>query len=63
MFKDILESVNGIEIYAIAGLILFFAMFITIIIWMYRADKSYIEKMKMLPLENNHKNNFNSQVK
>jgi len=62
MFKNILESVNGIEIYAISGLILFLVMFISVTVWIFKADKNYIRKMEQLPLDNNTEN-FNSRVK
>ena len=59
MFKNILESVSGIEIYAIAGLLIFLVMFVAILFWIFRIDKKYIEKMEQLPLENNFNENFN----
>ena len=59
MFKNILESVTGIEIYAITGLIIFIAMFTSVLIWIIRVDKKYIEQMENLPLDKDYNNNFN----
>lgn len=51
MHKDILNSINGVEIFPIIALIIFFIVFISIIIWVMKLDKSRIEKMSLLPLE------------
>ncbi len=59
MFKNILESVNGIEIYAITGLAVFIVMFVSVLIWLLKVDKRYIQKMERLPLDNNYNENFN----
>jgi cytochrome c oxidase cbb3-type subunit 3 len=51
MHKDILNSIYGVEIFPIIALIIFFIVFISIIIWVMKLDKSRIEKMSLLPLE------------
>jgi cytochrome c oxidase cbb3-type subunit IV len=57
MFKRILENTEGADIYAIAGLIFFILSFIGIIVWLFRADKKYLRRMKNLPLEDDNQNN------
>ena len=59
MFKNILSSVSGIEIYAITGLVIFIVMFSAVLIWLFKVDKTYIKKMEQLPLDNKNKNNLN----
>lgn len=54
MYRQILESISGIEIFPIISLCLFFAIFIGVLVWTWRIDKNHIAKMAQLPLENNH---------
>ena len=51
MYKEILESVEGIGIYPIISLLVFFIFFVALIIWVFKADIKYLNKMKMLPLD------------
>ncbi len=54
--KHNLESIENIEIYPIISLLLFFAVFITMIIFVYKLPKKQIDEISQLPLEDN--NNF-----
>ena len=56
--KQFLQGVTGVEGYLIFSMLVFLTFFIGLLIWVYRADKSYITKMKNLPLENE----FNNQI-
>ncbi|GMU96135.1 MULTISPECIES: cbb3-type cytochrome c oxidase subunit 3 [Ignavibacterium] len=60
MYKEILQSIKGVEIYPIISLIVFILFFIVVIIRLVRMDKSYISKMKQLPLNNEENNKTNS---
>ena len=51
MLKQLFESVPGIQIYGVAVLILFIALFLLIIIRVIRTDKQYLKKMSELPLD------------
>jgi len=51
MYKDILNSINGVEIFPIIALIIFFIVFISMIIWVIKLDKTRIKKMSLLPLK------------
>ena len=51
MFKHYFERIDGIEIYPIISLLIFFIFFILLFIWVVKVDKRYISKMKNLPLE------------
>jgi len=55
MFSKYLSSIEGVSIYPIVALILFFSFFIGAIIWVSRIDKNYITVMENLPLENDNK--------
>jgi hypothetical protein len=51
MYKQVLEHINGVEIYPVISLLIFFVFFIALIIWMIKADKNYISRMSTLPLD------------
>ena len=52
MYKDVLQSVEGIEFYTIVSMIIFILFFIGMIIWLFKVDKKYIQQMSKLPLQN-----------
>jgi cbb3-type cytochrome oxidase subunit 3 len=64
MFKDVLQSIEGIEFFAIIGMIIFILFFIGITIWLFKVDKKYIKKMSELPLneESNENKNFRGGI-
>lgn len=51
MYKELLQSVEGIEIYPLVSLFIFIAFSIGIVIWVVKLDKSYVREMETLPLE------------
>lgn len=56
MFSNNLSSIEGISVYPIIALIIFFAFFTGVIIWVSRMKKNYVNKMGNLPLENEIEN-------
>jgi cbb3-type cytochrome oxidase subunit 3 len=60
MIKEYLQSIDGINVYPIISLIVFVLFFSAIIIWLFKVDKNYINKMENLPFENEEENNFNN---
>ena len=53
MYKQILESIEGIGIYPIISLVMFFFFFVIMIIWLFKMDKNYLKRMEHLPLDQN----------
>ena len=51
MYKAILNSIAGIEVYPVIGFMLFFTLFIGIVFWTFRQDKALMERMANLPNE------------
>lgn len=51
MFKEVLQSISGIEIFPIIGLILFLIIFIIVIVWTLKLDKKVIREMENLPFD------------
>ncbi len=46
-----METISGIEIYPLISFIIFFLFFLILLVWVFRADKSYISEMEQLPLD------------
>jgi cytochrome c oxidase cbb3-type subunit IV len=51
MYKEVLRSIEGIEIYPIVALLIFFAFFVGVIIWSARMDKEQLRELALLPLD------------
>ncbi|MFH2036370.1 MAG: cbb3-type cytochrome c oxidase subunit 3 [Candidatus Zixiibacteriota bacterium] len=51
MIRDVLQSIGGVEIYAIMGLLLFFGLFLFILIRVIKMDKNELQKYSRIPLE------------
>jgi len=58
MYKEVLQSISHVDVYAIISLTIFILFFIIIIVRLIRMDKNYLKKMEQLPLEpeNNSQN-------
>jgi hypothetical protein len=51
MYKDILQSIEGVELYAIVAMIIFILFFVGMTIWIIKVDKNYIKLMSELPIK------------
>jgi len=56
MEKEVLRAIEGIDVYPVISLVIFFIFFVFVIIWTLKADKRFIDRMSNLPLENNIEN-------
>ncbi|MFO7447863.1 MAG: cbb3-type cytochrome c oxidase subunit 3 [Ignavibacteriaceae bacterium] len=56
MYRQILESIDGVGIYPVITLIIFFLFFVIMIVWLIKADKNYLKRMAQLPLDHNDSN-------
>lgn len=61
MKKDILSSIENIEIYPIISLLIFVLFFVGMFIWVIRVDKSYVQEMKAMPLGDKPKNDLSHE--
>ena len=52
-----LESIDGVEIYPIISLLLFFIVFVTMIVFVFKLPKKSIDEVSQLPLELDNDNN------
>lgn len=55
MYKEILRSIDNIEIWPTVSFVIFFLFFLVLLIWVFTADKKFIRYMKELPLDKNRK--------
>jgi cytochrome c oxidase cbb3-type subunit 4 len=51
MYKDVLRSIEGIEIYPIISLLIFFVFFVGVGIWFVTADSRRWQRLARLPLD------------
>ena len=51
MYKEVLRSIEGVEIYPIVALLIFFAFFVGVIVWSVRIDKERLRELSLLPLD------------
>lgn len=51
MFKNILSGTEGVDIYGIFSLVIFFVFFSIMIVWIIKVKKPYLNKMSLLPLD------------
>ncbi len=57
MYKDVLRSIENVEIFPIISLLIFILFFIGVFIWAMRVPGSYIDHMKSLPMDNEEREN------
>jgi cytochrome c oxidase cbb3-type subunit IV len=51
MYKNILQSIDNIEIWPIISLVIFFLFFLFLLWYVFTTDKKFISKMKNMPLD------------
>lgn len=52
MYKSVLQSIDGIEIYPIISFVIFFAFFMGLLAYVVVVKKEHIQSMKAMPLQN-----------
>ena len=62
MFKEVLQSIEGIEFFTIVSMIIFILFFIGMTIWLFKVDKKYIKQMSELPLKEDDKNASDEEI-
>ena len=55
-----LEKIDGVEIYPIISLLIFFTFFVLVAYLVIKTDKKEIDEMSRLPLDNDTDFSFNS---
>lgn len=57
MIKEHLQSIIGVELYAIAGFLIFFIFFILVTLHTIRMDKNRVRQLSQIPLEDEFRTN------
>lgn len=57
--KGNLENIDGVEIYPIISLLIFFVFFAALFWWVFTAKKSHITEVSNIPLNDNTLNSNN----
>lgn len=47
--RQFLNGVQGVDIYLIVSLLIFFTFFVGMLIWLVRVNKTYIQEAKNIP--------------
>ncbi len=50
--KGNLENIDGVGIYPLISLLIFFVFFVVLFWWVFTAKKEYIEEVSNIPLDN-----------
>ena len=50
MYKNILQHIDNIAIWPVISFCIFFFFFLSLLLWVFKADKKFITHMKQLPL-------------
>ncbi|MEP6844423.1 MAG: CcoQ/FixQ family Cbb3-type cytochrome c oxidase assembly chaperone [Panacibacter sp.] len=51
-FIHYLETITGVDIYAMIAFMIFLFFFVVMSIWAFKADKKLIRKLSNIPLDN-----------
>lgn len=51
MYKNVLQSIDNIALWPVISFVIFFAFFIGLLLWVFLADKKFINYMKHLPVQ------------
>lgn len=55
MYKNVLQSINNIEIWPLISFVIFFIFFLGLLWWVFKVDKKFIAKMASMPIDEQDK--------
>lgn len=58
MFKNYLNSIEGIATYPVFSLLVFFIFFVIMAVWLIRSDKKHLHEISEMPLDKNEPDLF-----
>jgi len=61
--KNYMDSIDGIEVYPIISLLIFFAFFVVLFWWVFTAKKEYIKTVSNIPLDNQNLTDYKNTIK
>jgi hypothetical protein len=51
MYKEVLRSIDGVEVFPVISLLLFFAFFVGVVVWSIGLDRQRVSELARLPLD------------
>lgn len=51
MYNNVLQSIDHVAVWPIISFCIFFVFFISLLWWVFTADKKMIERMKQMPFD------------
>jgi cbb3-type cytochrome oxidase subunit 3 len=63
MFSKYLTSIENVSVFPIIGLLVFFPIFVGIVIWVFKKDRPYMEKLGSIPFQENNQVTINEENK
>lgn len=61
MYKEVLQSIEGIGKYPVISLVIFFLFFVVLLYLVLRSDKGWLHHMEQLPLNDPQKSKENQE--
>ncbi|MDX1908793.1 MAG: hypothetical protein SF053_17285 [Bacteroidia bacterium] len=50
MYKDVLRSISDVSLYPVVAILIFFAFFVALIVYVLRMDKTQVRDMASIPV-------------
>ena len=57
MYKEILQSIDNIQVWPVVSFVIFFLFFLFLLWWAFTVDRKFIRQMGELPLEDGTRSN------
>jgi hypothetical protein len=61
MFRQYLDKIEGIAAYPLFSFVVFFLFFAAVAVWVWKADRSHLDALGRLPLDDEGHNNPNQK--
>lgn len=63
MYKNVLQSIENIEVWPVISFVIFFLFFLCLLWYVFTTDKKFIEKMETMPIQDSAAENEKSNSK
>lgn len=61
MYKNILQNIDHIAIWPVISFVIFFTFFIGLLVWVFTADKNFMNEMSQKPLHDGSELNSDTE--
>jgi cytochrome c oxidase cbb3-type subunit IV len=51
MYKNVLQSIDNIQVWPVISFVIFFVFFLCLLLWVFTADKKFIDRMGAMPVD------------